>query len=245
MSHVERSKDEGQVERSAAGAGAAKVAPMATFDAATSGSGSAVPYRGDMERSFGHDFCGVSAHLGRSSEMESINAHAATDGAKVAFASSSPSRETVAHELGNPAQVDVRLAAAHGLSAKNLLDVKADPAVTVLKQHFASQNPWYNAPGGGTALADGRVYQQSYNRAGGWCSYASAARAHKVSQYQFRAPGEWIAEVYATYYDPGTASSGNKGDHVGDDVPGTAPGALLNGRDAAAKTWFDNNVHNR
>jgi hypothetical protein len=45
----------------------------------------------------------------------------------------------------------------------------------------------------------GRVYQQSY--AGNqWSSYPLAVRARGISQYQFRAAGEWFAELYALYY---------------------------------------------
>src|SRR5262249_30649927 len=45
------------------------------------------------------------------------------------------------------------------------------------------------------------------------------------SRYQFRAPGEWFAEAYATYYQP----------------PG-AKGALMAGLDDATKAWFDSKV---
>jgi hypothetical protein len=42
---------------------------------------------------------------------------------------------------------------------------------------------------------DGRVYIESY--AGEWWSYAIAARDQQVSNYQFRSPHEWFAEVYS------------------------------------------------
>ncbi len=44
----------------------------------------------------------------------------------------------------------------------------------------------------------GRVYQQSY--ASDWNSYNVAARADRVSDYQFRAGGEWFAELYGVYF---------------------------------------------
>ena len=44
---------------------------------------------------------------------------------------------------------------------------------------------------------DGRVYHEAYG--GRWVSYEFAARARGVSGYQFRAPGEWFAELYAAY----------------------------------------------
>lgn len=42
------------------------------------------------------------------------------------------------------------------------------------------------------------VYQESYE--GKWVSYALAARASKVTDYQFRADGEWYAEAYAAFF---------------------------------------------
>ncbi len=50
------------------------------------------------------------------------------------------------------------------------------------------------------ALTDGdRTYHESY--AGKWVSYQTSARAGgRVSDYQWRAPGEWFAEVYARYH---------------------------------------------
>ena len=44
---------------------------------------------------------------------------------------------------------------------------------------------------------NGRVYHQAYG--GRWVSYEFAARARGVTGYQFRAPGEWFAELYAAY----------------------------------------------
>jgi hypothetical protein len=48
-------------------------------------------------------------------------------------------------------------------------------------------------------VADGRAYAQSSpTNADSWWSYDPAARAAtKVNNYQWRAPGEWFAEVYA------------------------------------------------
>ncbi len=43
----------------------------------------------------------------------------------------------------------------------------------------------------------GRVYHQAYPR--DWVSYEYAARSKGLTGYQFRAPGEWFAEIYAGY----------------------------------------------
>lgn len=103
----------------------------------------------------------------------------------------------------------------------------ADPIFDAMKANGPKKNPWYNADGGGEAL-DGRVYQESYS--GRWTSYDQSAWGKKVSQYQFRAPGEWFAEAYATYYEPDT--DGNVG-------------TLLAGTDATTKDWIDKNVHDK
>lgn len=58
---------------------------------------------------------------------------------------------------------------------------------------LASKKPWRNQP----PAIGGRVYQQSYSD-GRWASYALSERgATEVNSYQWRAPGEWFAEIYA------------------------------------------------
>jgi hypothetical protein len=90
----------------------------------------------------------------------------------------------------------------------------------------AINNPWYNEGNGGRKLGD-HVYEESYG--GQWNRYRQDTRARKVSLYQFRAPGEWFAEAYATYYEPDRAGEGAK----------------LNARDPDTKKYFDDNVHTR
>jgi hypothetical protein len=87
----------------------------------------------------------------------------------------------------------------------------SDAAVQIMANHKATlwcksirlsgfSGPWGSGPSGAqtAALTDGRVYQQSYGDA--WTSYALSARGKGVSDYQFRVPGEWFAELYAFYY---------------------------------------------
>jgi len=83
----------------AAGAGGA-------FRAATSGAASEVPFRPEMERSFGEDFSGVRAHLGGSSRagLDALGANAAARGDAIAFATATPDRALVAHELTHVVQ---------------------------------------------------------------------------------------------------------------------------------------------
>jgi hypothetical protein len=57
---------------------------------------------------------------------------------------------------------------------------------------IGSYKPWFKA----AVDVDGRAYIQSYSSR--WNSYVVASRATtKVNDYQWRAPGEWFAEVYA------------------------------------------------
>jgi hypothetical protein len=109
------------------------------------------------------------------------------------------------------------------ISAKDKVSVKADPVVDCARKCGTGKNPWYND--GNYVDLGGRYFQASYGKK--WLSYGKAARDKKVSQYQFRAPGEWFAESYATYFQP---DGGGK------------VGTLLAGRDAPTKKWFDENV---
>lgn len=127
-----------------------------------------------------------------------------------------------------PEQVQARLQALPiwaRLAAATKTAVLADRAVLALQVSFADKtpgNPWYRGVDDGGINLGGRIYQEAY--AGVWWSYDPAARARKVSSYQYRAPGEWIAEAYNAYYAPPTK------------------GAKLDAVDHAAKVWFDVNV---
>ncbi len=93
--------------------------PNEAFSKATGGGGGAIPFRSEMEASFGQDFSGVSAHTAQSGAMGSLGAEAATQGETVAFRDSSPSKETVAHELTHVMQSRNGGASGSGLAAAN------------------------------------------------------------------------------------------------------------------------------
>ncbi|MFC0109632.1 hypothetical protein [Kibdelosporangium aridum] len=127
-----------------------------------------------------------------------------------------------------PEEIQTRLEALSfwaSLDAATKTAILGDNAVRALQICFADKNPgnpWYRPADDGGVTLGGRVYQEAY--ASQWWSYDPATRARKVSSYQFRAPGEWIAEAYNAYYAPPTK------------------GAILAAADPATKAWFDVNV---
>jgi len=58
---------------------------------------------------------------------------------------------------------------------------------------------WNNASLSKTLAISGRVYQEAYFGRP-WVSYEFEARSKGITGYQFRAPGEWFAELYAAYF---------------------------------------------
>jgi hypothetical protein len=108
-----------------------------------------------------------------------------------------------------------------GLTAPVQRAVIDDPtfnAVTV-----GLTEPWKKEDGGGMHLGI-HIYQEGYTP--NWVRYEHAARARRVSEYQFSKPGEWFAEAYAWYYAPDDRGIGMK----------------LNDKDPDTKQWFDANV---
>lgn len=98
---------EAQIMRQASRTTAADPAgAQRAFDSATSGSASQVPFRAEMERSFGEDFSTVRAHVGGGARhgLDALNANAATQKETVAFGTASPDRALVAHELTHVVQ---------------------------------------------------------------------------------------------------------------------------------------------
>lgn len=57
---------------------------------------------------------------------------------------------------------------------------------------------WYDYGKSKAAEIGGVVYQEAY--ANRWVSYVLAERAKGVTAYQWRAPGEWFAELYMCWY---------------------------------------------
>lgn len=89
--------------------------PGAAFGAATKGGAGEVPFRAEMEARFGTDFSSVRSFSGR--DLSSLGASAASRGEEIAFASTSPDRQTVAHELTHVVQTRQGRAPAAAMSS--------------------------------------------------------------------------------------------------------------------------------
>jgi hypothetical protein len=81
----------------------------------------------------------------------------------------------------------------------------ATPEQTAVKNWVDSvrvgKGIWWDGVACNTLAIGGRVYQEAYDFGGGWWnSYDLSARKQGIHGYQFRAPGEWFAELYAAYY---------------------------------------------
>jgi hypothetical protein len=113
------------VQRKATGPAAAS--PSEAMEQATAGGGGEVPFRAEMERSFGEGFSSVRAHVGQAAPMAAMEARAAASGEDVAFASATPDRAVVAHELAHVVQ-QRRAGGEAGTQAKSEVSESGDAA---------------------------------------------------------------------------------------------------------------------
>lgn len=126
--------------------GSAAGEPAHVFASATRGAARDVPFRNEMEHAFRTDFSSVRAHVARPTEMAALGAHAATVGEDVVFASASPGREVVAHELTHVVQQRSVGAASLGRSAVSSPHDAAELEATVVaRQVVAGQSVQVNA----------------------------------------------------------------------------------------------------
>lgn len=67
-----------------------------------------------------------------------------------------------------------------------------------IKLSGSDKGLWIQGANAAKYAVGGRVYQEAYG--GDWNSYNPSALSQRVTNYQFRAPGEWFADAYATYF---------------------------------------------
>lgn len=87
--------------------------------------------------------------------------------------------------------------------------IRSAPLVQHAARGHPDNSPWYTAEP--TPYLEGHEYHQPYGRKP-WMRYDKSARKDKLSEYQFRDPGEEFSELYAVYH-----CSEPPGSRVGDE----------------------------
>ena len=157
---------------------------------------------GIMKSAMGNDICGAWKVGLKAEEVAKIWLGASTgDVGSLTGAESDAALKVLVECMENESYIDFGpdIAALPFWGDKGKAGQQRATKDPVYKQlEYALTSPWY-----GQFKKDphvgGRVYQVSQ---GGWVSYKIKAKDYRVSSYQWRAPGEWFADVYATYYDP-------------------------------------------
>ena len=61
-----------------------------------------------------------------------------------------------------------------------------------------AKNVWWRQSDCDTITIDGQIYHEAYDM--NWVGYLASARKKGMTGYQFRAPAEWFAELYASFH---------------------------------------------
>jgi NAD(P)H-dependent FMN reductase len=118
-----------------------------------------------------------------------------------------PIAAVLANHFGASASVDKKKLAKFALDTLKAKP-KAGPAATTPEETRVkawvdavrhTEGLWWDGGQSNSLAIGNRVYQESYG-GGFWNSYDLGARKQGIHGYQFRAPGEWFAELYAAYY---------------------------------------------
>lgn len=136
----------------------------------TAGTGSALPYRAEMEAAFEQDFSNVSVHTGQAG-LQAVQAKAITDGDRIATLDAQPDRKTIAHELTHVVQQ--RTHGGAGVAARGLStpDMAGEQEAEQVAETVAA---------GGKAPAVKHALPASVNRS--FISFAVKAGAKKAAK---------------------------------------------------------------
>jgi hypothetical protein len=118
-----------------------------TGDVSQRSGGGPLPYRAELERSFGRSFAAVEAHTGMAAELVPLGAQALTVGNQVAFADTAPSPALVAHEAAHVTQNEQ--AGAHAAMASGVVAPRDSPAeaeADAITSQVAAHGPGVRLP---------------------------------------------------------------------------------------------------
>lgn len=85
-----------------------------------------------------------------------------------------------------------------GIDWNALAKHEAIKICVAIKLSGSDKGLWIQGSNAVKYAVGGRVYQEAYS--GSWVSYEPSALSQRVTNYQFRAPGEWFADAYACYF---------------------------------------------
>jgi hypothetical protein len=157
------------------------------------GAESEIPYRSEMEAAFGRSFADVRAHLGPEAHASAaaLSAHAYTKGNRLVFATATPPKDLVAHELTHVVQQHDGLAPESGISQPgDAVELEAERVAAVVASggsaagliSTTAPTPHVARKAKGDAASspskgEGLTYEQAHNKLE-W-AYKAALPRHK------------------------------------------------------------------